>query len=177
MLNLFGVILLDKNNPIYRDKEWLKEQYWDKYQSTHKLARLASCNDQTIRRWIRKHKIPFKTEWGEYARYTPELRSTWHRYKRESNLYEREFALTFEDFEILVTQPCHYCGKIADPINGIDRLDNDKDYILNNCVPCCKECNMLKRSMNVIDFIYQIYRIQKHCSEKYSIEHTYRRKT
>ncbi len=42
---------------------------------------------------------------------------------------------------------CYYCGRDADKeneLNGIDRKDNDEDYILTNCVSACKLCNMMK---------------------------------
>lgn len=51
------------------------------------------------------------------------------------------------DFEIaekaawLMRQPCFYCGTPANPLNGIDRLDNAIGYTETNTVPCCKVCN------------------------------------
>lgn len=42
-------------------------------------------------------------------------------------------------------QPCYYCGH---PLNetgiGLDRLDSDRGYVLDNVVPCCGTCNMAK---------------------------------
>lgn len=33
---------------------------------------------------------------------------------------------------------CVYCGF---PSTGLDRIDNTKGHLKDNCVPCCKECN------------------------------------
>ena len=70
---------------------------------------------------------------------------------------------------------CYYCG--CSPSNetkwetytryihnGIDRLDNDIGYVRTNCVPCCKECNYMKRTMLEEDFIGQCIRIAQHWS-------------
>ena len=35
--------------------------------------------------------------------------------------------------------PCIYCGDVSP---GLDRKDNSKGHTIDNCVPCCKECNV-----------------------------------
>ncbi len=37
--------------------------------------------------------------------------------------------------------------------NSIDRLDNTKGYIIDNCVPCCSDCNEMKLDRKESDFI------------------------
>lgn len=67
--------------------------------------------------------------------------------KRFSGLMGVLFAwdLTREQYEDLVSKPCHYCGfKIETVIGGLDRLDNSKGYIFGNVVPCCFECNVAR---------------------------------
>jgi 5-methylcytosine-specific restriction endonuclease McrA len=32
---------------------------------------------------------------------------------------------------------------------GIDRIDNNKGYFWENCVPACKECNTSKSSCSI----------------------------
>jgi hypothetical protein len=85
-----------------------------------------------------------------------------------------ECSLTCDDWVNLVTKPCFYCG--ADPqkvmhnsslfmIGGIDRMDNDQGYHIENCVPCCGMCNLAKRSMKADDFISWILRAAKHLNK------------
>ena len=73
------------------------------------------------------------------------------------------FKLTKKQFKKLTKSNCYYCGleptsKIlkADKgnsgngkyiYNGIDRLNNEKGYTIENCVPCCKYCNSAKKEM------------------------------
>lgn len=37
--------------------------------------------------------------------------------------------------------------------NGIDRIDSNKTYVINNVVSCCSTCNYAKRNLNVNEFI------------------------
>lgn len=58
-----------------------------------------------------------------------------------------EFLITKEQWAQLILNPCHYCGISLKSIkrgSGLDRIDNSKGYILDNIVPCCYECNMIK---------------------------------
>jgi 5-methylcytosine-specific restriction endonuclease McrA len=74
-----------------------------------------------------------------------------------------EFSLTFEQFCSLVSKICVYCGSVD---VGIDRIDSNKSYTLENCNPCCFQCNIAKNTfsedefLNWIKKVYQ-YRISK----------------
>lgn len=50
---------------------------------------------------------------------------------------------------------CHYCnGELGTTIfygSGLDRLDNDQGYHLNNVVPCCKYCNSLRNNFLTVE--------------------------
>jgi hypothetical protein len=37
--------------------------------------------------------------------------------------------------------PCIYC---QDKSSGLDRIDNKIGHTIDNCVPCCKECNIAR---------------------------------
>jgi hypothetical protein len=73
------------------------------------------------------------------------------------------FNLTKEEFENLRDKNCHYCGRPSTTThsNGIDRINCNYDigYIISNCVPCCCDCNFMKRSLSVDDFIDRIMKI------------------
>lgn len=58
----------------------------------------------------------------------------------------RVWAFTFSQWKALVIgQSCHYCsGKLSDTGYALDRKDPKVGYTVDNCVPCCGECNFLK---------------------------------
>jgi hypothetical protein len=87
-------------------------------------------------------------------------------YKRRA--WEKGFEFTFstEEFRNYIGRECYYCG--AEPsnlskskyeqsgdlaYNGLDRLLPEFGYTPENCVPCCKDCNLAKRSMNHEEFV------------------------
>ncbi len=60
--------------------------------------------------------------------------------------------INFEEyFNLFYNKSCFYCGK--DNASGLDRIDNNQGYILENCVACCKNCNIAKSNYSVKDFI------------------------
>lgn len=89
-------------------------------------------------------------------------------------------SLTFVDFFALTQQPCFYCG--LEPrqkysisrkhrgteesefvYNGLDRIDSNKGYDLDNVVPCCKACNFAKHTSLPDNFYVRMIQIlQKH---------------
>lgn len=75
------------------------------------------------------------------------------------------FSLSFSNLMAITSKPCTYCGienskEVGSKslrtgtymCNGVDRIDSSKGYVLGNCVPCCTECNMAKRSRTVDEF-------------------------
>lgn len=83
--------------------------------------------------------------------------------------------LSLTDFEVLIFQNCYYCGDKPKPslrfknrkylnsetilINGIDRIDSDLGYSIENCVPCCTTCNKMKMDLKQNEFILKIEKI------------------
>lgn len=84
-------------------------------------------------------------------------------YKREAKARNLAWELSDECFIKLTQGICYYCGKEPSQVyagkngnyiyNGIDRVDNLKGYIEENCVTCCKDCNYAKRNMTYENFI------------------------
>ena len=77
----------------------------------------------------------------------------------QKNAYSRALLFTISemDFDRLVIQPCYYCGfKSVSRLNGIDRIDNNKGYILQNCITCCKMCNLFKNMLHPIEFLDKV---------------------
>jgi len=105
------------------------------------------------------------------------LRKLLKRYSGSAKNRNLPFFLTLDQFELLVSSSCHYCGdspsrdiclKTAFSVerikfNGIDRMDNSLGYTPDNCVPCCTRCNYMKRDLNYLEFIRRI----KHIASKF----------
>lgn len=87
-------------------------------------------------------------------------------YSKSANSRNIEFKLTENDFTSIIKQPCYLCGLTAMDVNknGIDRFNNTKGYLLDNCKPCCGHCNLLKKDLDYTDII----RIAESISKKYS---------
>ena len=85
-------------------------------------------------------------------------------YKRHAKKRGYNFELTKEQFEEITQKDCFYCGAKPNNIrkaygyngnyiyNGIDRVDNTKNYTIDNVVPCCKICNIAKNNLTLQEF-------------------------
>ena len=60
---------------------------------------------------------------------------------------ELQFDLTIQQFLENTGKNCYICGKENIDIhkNGIDRMDSNIGYIIDNCMCCCGECNIMKK--------------------------------
>lgn len=111
-------------------------------------------------------------------------------YKRDAFRRNLLFNLTLSDLKFFVVQDCYYCG--ASPIkwnpyksegkkdlrkaaieratievNGIDRLDNNLGYTLQNCRPCCTICNKMKLYYSEKFFLNHVSKISAFQKEYY----------
>jgi hypothetical protein len=98
--------------------------------------------------------------------------------KKATNERGLAFDLTMKQFEELTSRRCQYCGEppreyslarsgkgggiYTTRANGIDRIDSQLGYSDENCVPCCKFCNIAKNDYSVEDFLLHIYNIAFH---------------
>ncbi len=86
-----------------------------------------------------------------------EIKEVWRNLQRNAFLKKNLFTLTQQEFEKLVIQPCYYCGFYSNyKFIGIDRIDNNKGYLINNCVPACSMCNMMKAANHPNAFLDKI---------------------
>ncbi len=105
-------------------------------------------------------------------------RELYSRYVSRSKKRKINFTLSFDTFVELTSQHCFYCGTKPSNItvneagngdyvsNGIDRVDNNKGYIEDNVVPCCKVCNYAKNTMSLDQFYSWISRVNTNLSSK-----------
>ena len=86
------------------------------------------------------------------------------------------FELTHEQFLVIISSKCVYCGQ--DPhmtyryggptsevdytqfkYNGVDRVDNLEGYTIKNSVSCCKICNNSKNILSTEEWLNWIKRV------------------
>ena len=96
------------------------------------------------------------------------------RFKRaDAKRRKINFDIAYEDFVTFSKDKCHYCS--AEPkqcinfakfghrgnflYNGLDRIDSDKGYVIDNIVTCCRDCNCAKASLSYNDFLNLIKKI------------------
>lgn len=131
----------------------------------------------------KKNKNPERYKPPGYATVT----KMYNEYKRFARLRGISFELTRDQWQSVVSLDCAYCGARPVPknmycnkagmprrpdrtdpetvergwfnMNGIDRRDNEIGYIINNCAPCCSECNLAKKERSVLQFIDHAKRV------------------
>lgn len=81
--------------------------------------------------------------------------------KNDNSEDEFEFNLSLDEFIEITENDCFYCGKEScdEHGNGVDRINNDIGYTLDNCESCCGDCNFMKKDYNIDDFIHKLSQI------------------
>lgn len=98
-----------------------------------------------------------------------------YQYNYSANRKGISFDLKEEEFKLLTSSNCYYCGippnKIVDQklkyqtpyhYNGVDRIDSDVGYNLDNCRPCCEQCNRMKLDWTEKEFLQKIKEIHNY---------------
>jgi hypothetical protein len=74
--------------------------------------------------------------------------------KSKAKLRGLSFNLSLDEFLSFCNSYCFYCGIKLLSIS-LDRVDNSKGYQMDNVVPCCKMCNIMKQFYTQENFINQ----------------------
>lgn len=99
---------------------------------------------------------------------TDKWRNTKKPFSHMISYYKNKSQNVDIDFARILSQDCHYCGRSTVSkvhTNGIDRRDPKKPYALENCLPCCGECNMAKGKIEYDVFIRHCILVSKRHSE------------
>lgn len=114
-----------------------------------------------------------------YSRRDPKELASVHIHRQYLSMSKKrgfgESGLTKNQISKLVSGDCVYCGSaprervvkfghypVMVVANGIDRIDNSKPYVIDNCASCCTTCNLMKHKMSVNDFKIHIKKIQEY---------------
>lgn len=97
-------------------------------------------------------------------------------YKRHAKSRGIRFNLKRNEVESIIRKNCTYCGiapsnkmktknSIGDGMffSGIDRVNNNKNYTIDNSVPCCKVCNHAKAKMTIKEFLKWASSVHAQC--------------
>ncbi len=133
------------------DKVALKTlTYRDKQTATNQEEYLKR-NAETMAKW--RENNPDKVQISNQAR-VENPKYAYKSYLTKCELRDIKMELSPEIFELLVLQPCYYCGIIQTKgFNGVDRMDSTRGYEIDNCVSCCDECNTMKGALDNATFI------------------------
>lgn len=90
-------------------------------------------------------------------------------YQKSAEKRGLTFQLNKDEVRNLTSLNCHYCNRKPHMYifkdgrnrtqyiyNGIDRIDSSKGYFTENCLPCCKFCNIAKNNMSIEEFMQLI---------------------
>lgn len=93
--------------------------------------------------------------------------------KYNAKLRGIKWNLSKDQVKKIAESSCVYCGLPPSNVSrgsangdyiytGIDRIDSDGGYEIDNIVPCCNDCNKAKLTMSVVEFTEWIKRLVVH---------------
>lgn len=106
----------------------------------------------------KKYRTELRRKNREYyknLRKNPEKR--YSRLKRDAKIRKLSFDISYKDFLTIYQKPCIYCGEKEEI--GLDRIDNNRGYAIDNVVPACPTCNYFRGRLVQKDFINQCKKI------------------
>jgi len=138
---------------------------WRCYKCEREYQRKRRKNIEEKKKDNEKNKKYRKTKRGRYIVFL-------NRVKRRNDKNKSFCNLTENQHDMLINMKCFYCNKYHKNKNycGIDRIDNNKGYTLENCVPCCQDCNSMKEDKNFFEFIKKCNEIVNNFNKNYNIK-------
>lgn len=139
------------------NKEKCYSEKWRKKQLEERPEEFREHKNETHRQW-RKENAEHSSMW-----YRTSVNSRLDALKRSAEQRNIPWELSDEDAKSFLIQPCIYCEHIdlTVRVNGIDRLDSAKGYTLENCKPCCKDCNYMKGCYDPKTFIEKCKKVSQ----------------
>jgi len=140
----------------------LKHKLWLEKQDKEKLKEYARVHTKNFRaRQLDKDPVAYRKIAAENQRRNKNTKLT--SYKTRAR--ERDISWELEDTQAkeFFTKACIWCGFLKEGVlNGIDRLDSTRGYFMENCAPCCSNCNHMKGCFDPITFTERCKAILDH---------------
>jgi hypothetical protein len=111
---------------------------------------------------IRKKRKPNPNQKELQRKWRESPRGRYNKYKASADKRGHTFLLTQEEFTHLLEGDCTYCGGTG---GGVDRVDSSVGYELDNCVPCCTTCNLMKLDHNLDDWLTHLEKVVNHTKQ------------
>ena len=123
------------------------------------------CTIKAVRQYYSTHT---KSRKKAQLRGYKSIHGQWNNYRRSAKKKAIPFGLTKDYFKKLRKENCHYCGTTKSTAYnmGVDRVNSKKGYILNNVVPCCKDCNLAKFDRTPQQFISHVIKMYNYQRSK-----------
>ena len=160
-----------------KSSERIKTIFTKDYRKYNEQGNLIEKFCPTCGRWLNPTNFsPSKSVLDGYSYeckecYNYSTRNRYKSYRGSANHRKLEFDLTLDEFDEITSKPCVYCGGcngdyFGKQFSGVDRINSQKGYVLNNCVPCCQTCNAMKSNLTVKDWIEHITLILNYYNKK-----------
>lgn len=129
----------------------------------YKYSYCRKCYNKSRKKFNKKYyeqnKVRILTRNKKYSKenYDKILAAPSNRYSRAKAMAKKRnrcFSLTIEEYMDQLRKPCFYCGSDLQAERcgvGLDRIDNSRGYELNNVLPCCRVCNMIRGAHMTVD--------------------------
>lgn len=174
----YKILKYDHTEEFFSEQRVIKKHYY--------LIQCINCG----KTYIKQKNV---AQWSKYNQCSkcnivdsdhPELGAYYSDYKSSAKIRGIDWQLSYEEFLTLVLNKCAYCGEMPSQrtingrfniiVNGIDRIDSNRGYTIDNCTSCCTKCNYMKNTLSVNDFFDHINKIYKYSLNKGSttIENT-----
>ena len=147
----------NKKKMLQQCKEWALRNP-EKVKARQERAKARYRYDENGKRReyqkIYRARPEVKTHYNAY--YKDKRKEAKYRYnnnKKKAKERGLEFTLTFEQYENLISQPCHYSGEsiLGNSGVGLDRIDNSKGYTIDNVLPCAGWCNKMRMDFLTVE--------------------------
>ena len=132
--------------------------YKDKKASDGLCFRCKDCNKAASKAYREANRDKVN---AYHKAHSQSQRGRYNSYKSGAKRRSLPFELSFDEFMIFWQANCHYCGDQIATI-GIDRIDSNVGYSLENCVPCCARCNYVKLDYDIEETNMHILKMLKH---------------
>lgn len=82
-------------------------------------------------------------------------------YKASAKQRNIAFKLSMDEFVAFWQKDCSYCGDHV-PTIGLDRVDNNIGYEVDNVVSCCATCNTMKMDSSLVGWQTHMIKALQH---------------